>query len=129
MMSYVHHVRGRLRVRSRHLKGDRIAAQAICDALRSIEGVTEAVANPSTGSITVRYEHRRVAMATIWQVLHQEGVVASASPAIVEGDEGSVVRVNGEGPTPAQRLVDALVGLVVDKVLERSTLALLAALV
>jgi Heavy metal associated domain 2 len=128
-MLYVHHVPGRLRVRSRCLKGDRVAGLAVCAALRLIEGVTEAVTNPATGSVTVRYEHRRMAVGTIWQVLHREGVVASPYPTIVEGKQPGTVGTGGDGPTALEKLADTLLGVVVEKIVERSTLALFAALV
>jgi hypothetical protein len=127
-MLYVHHVPGRLRVRSRCLKRDRMAGLAACDAVRLIEGVTEAVTNPATGSVTVRYEQRRTSVGTIWQVLHREGVVASPYPAI-EGKPPGTVETGGNGPTALEKLADTVLGVVVEKIVERSTLALFAALV
>jgi hypothetical protein len=128
-MLYAHHVLGRLRVRSRRLKGDREAVLAVCDVLRSISGVSEATGNPSTGSVTIRYQHRQVAFATIWQVLYREGVVGSAVPAFGEGSEEGAARADGDGSTLAEKVIDTVIGAVVGKVLERSALALLAALV
>jgi hypothetical protein len=129
MTLYVHHVPGRLRVRARYLKGDETAGLGICEALRLIEGVTKAVNNPSTGSVTVSYEPRKTAIGTIWQVLYREGVVTTQYPAIAEGTTAEIVRTGWNHPTAREKLVDTLLGMLVEKLVERSALALFAALV
>jgi len=102
---------------------------AVCDVLRSVGGVSEATGNPSTGSVTIIYRQRVVTVDTIWQMLHREGIVASAFPAINEGTSERTIPTDPNGATAAAKVVDAVVGAVLGTVLERSALALLAALV
>jgi hypothetical protein len=128
-MLYVHHVPGRLRVRSRQLKGDPQAAQALCVGLRSIAGVSEAVGNASTGSVTVKYDRRHWTIDMVWKTLHREGIVASAVPAIAEIEKCRFEGAASNGPTATGKLVEAVVSVLVDKLMERSALALIAALI
>jgi Heavy metal associated domain 2 len=51
-----HDIVGRLRIVVPHVQDDARAAAALCAVLRGIDGVTEARANTTTGSVIVRYD-------------------------------------------------------------------------
>ena len=50
-MSYVHHIPGRIRIRTQALKGNPAEAAAQADWLRSLAGVEDVAVNPLTGSV------------------------------------------------------------------------------
>lgn len=126
-MLYVHHVPGRLRVKLRHLKGNREAGLRICDSVNLLGGVIEAVSNPATGSVIVHYDHRRLSIEELWQALHFAGVVDSPLPVMPDHDRLPAMSQNQQGA--AEKLLDRLMGIVVEKAMEHSARALIAALV
>jgi Heavy metal associated domain 2 len=125
-MLYVHHVPGRLRVKVCHLKGDREAGLRVCQHVRVLAGVNEAVSNPATGSIIVHYDRRRVSIVEIWQAIYRAGVVDAPAPSIQDYERPMVSR---NEPSTAEKLFDQLVGVVVEKAMEHSARVLIAALV
>jgi hypothetical protein len=56
MTPYVHHVRGRLRLRDPSLKNNPALANATAAALNRVPGIRSAQANVVTGSVLVYYE-------------------------------------------------------------------------
>lgn len=129
LVTYVHHVPGRLRLRLGRLKANEPAAQAACEALRPLPGVTHVESNPATGSVTIRYDSRESALDAVWKVLHREGLVASPVP-----DLGVPVETGpARGVTTGSRIVggaaEAVIGFLVEKLLERSAIALIGALI
>lgn len=136
-MLYVHHVPGRMRVRVRHLKGNREAGRRLCARLRLLGGVRQAAANPATGSIIVHYDHRLVAIADLWRVLHEAGAVDAPAPPIVQDPiardpiardhEYSIVPQTAQ--SAAETLFKQLIAVMVEKAMQHSARALLAALV
>ncbi len=127
MMLYVHHVPGRLRLRTPMLKGRPQAAQSACDTAIGILGVTEVRANAATGSLLITYDRHRATPATLWQALREHGLAAGPLP-IKEG--APVTRAEIHCPEPSESGVFAVVaGLCLDKLLEHSAAALLGALI
>ena len=58
MTDYLHHVPGRLRIRSRTLRGDTASRNAALRKLRALSGVRSVRHNAKAGSVTVCYDIR-----------------------------------------------------------------------
>ena len=133
MTQYVHHVPGRLRVRSAILKRNPYAAAMVASDLGSHKGVRSAEASPRTGSITVVYDPDIAQLATIKAYLrdaghlrdtgHLSGQGAAVMPARTLTLSGEAIRASGEV------VAKTVFGVVVEKLIERSAVALVAALV
>ena len=125
-MLYVHHVPGRLRVKVRHLKGNRDAGSRVCQYVHSLAGVTEAVSNPATGSVIVHYDRRWVSLVEIWQALYHSGAVDTLVPPMLDNERPTMSQ---NAHSAAEQLLDQLIGIAVEKAVEHSARALIAALV
>lgn len=121
MPQYMHHVPGRLRLRIARLKGNGHSAQVARDVAASVPGVYDATANPLTGSLIVRYDHRRIALEDLWAALHAQGIVGKHLPA----DHGAAPAWSAAADQLAEKLMSQLLG----KLVERSALALVGALI
>lgn len=117
MTSYIHHTPGRLRVRSALIKRDAAAAERVRQVLISHPGVSAVDASPVTGSITIRYVPDQVEHRHLLSVLEGHGHLgpAAAAPA---------------GPAALGERIGAKVGsMLLEKLVERSATALIAALI
>lgn len=113
MVSYLHHVPGRLRVRMPGVKRNPPAARAVERALMTAQaGVTKVRANPLTGSVTVHYDIARTAPAPVLARLLALGEQHAESPA-------------AWSPPAAPGMLDRLAERVVWALLERAALAML----
>lgn len=119
MSHYTHHVPGRLRVKSPHLKRNPRRAEEAQLHLGGIEGVLSAEANPLTGSLLITYDARRVGAEALFDSLRGLGHVGAGHPA-----PASVPAAHD----PVQRMTDTLVNKLVETALERSATALIAAI-
>lgn len=117
MSHYIHHLPGRLRVKSPHLKGDARRADAARTHVGSLEGVLSAEANPLTGSLLISYDVNRVGAEALLDALRHQGHVAGHTP--LPGIPS---------PGYGQRLSDTVVNKLVETALERSATALIAAI-
>jgi hypothetical protein len=121
---YLHHVPGRLRIQTSELQ-HKSAALSACGALARIDGVDDARFNPMTGSLLVRYDHRRLKAASLWDALCGCGIVSGARPI---DDDGGVIRIAGHGVESAPvgtELLTAVAGIAAERVLERVAIALI----
>lgn len=122
MAHYIHHVPGRLRIRTPRLKRDAIRAEAAEAFVLTIEGVTAARANSVTGSLTVAYQRDVVGAETILEALALHGCY---QPELVQHADHQL-------PHMAARaggvLGKALFGMVLEKAVERSAFALIGAI-
>lgn len=122
MGHYIHHVPGRLRIRTPRLKRDAVHAEAAEAFALTIEGVTAARANCVTGSITVGYQRDVVSAETILDALALRGYYQPES----------VQHADHQLPAMASRAGDvlgkALFGMALEKAVERSALALIGAI-
>ncbi len=116
MSHSIHHVPGRLRIRSRSFRCDPLSAKRAEGELQATEGVREVRVNPRAGSITVHYEPERLTQARILERLEQAGCLGAS----IRADQGEtrVHEVFGK----------ALVGAVMQKAVERSALRLVSVL-
>lgn len=117
MSQYIHHLPGRLRVKSPHLKGDAGRAHAAREQVSGLDGVLGAEANPITGSLLIHYDLNRVGAEALLDALRRQGHLAAHTPL-----PGIPV------PGYAQRLADTMVHKLVETAIERSATALLAAI-
>jgi copper chaperone CopZ len=116
MSHYIHHVPGRLRIRSSSFRCDPVSARIAEGELSATEGVREVRVNPRAGSITVHYDTVHLTQAQILERLEQVGCLG----ATLRADQGST-RVH-------EAFGKALVGAVMQKAVERSALRLVSVL-
>jgi copper chaperone CopZ len=117
MSEYIQHVAGRLRLKLPQMRKDPQRAQEIQSAACRISGVISVDANIVTGSLLVRYDKRRVDAERIVSSMAEMGLLSAQ------------VRTRAAQPRPeASPLADKVVGVLVEKLIERSAIALMGAL-
>ena len=127
-MTYIHHVPGRLRLQTPRLKGNRQAAEAALDKAIAITGILEARVSAVTGSLLITYDKRKLTSGVLWQSLCKSGIVSGPSPI----EEAAPVTRAWIGPPNAvseQGLSGLLAGIIAERLLERSAVALVGALI
>jgi hypothetical protein len=122
MSHYVHHVPGRLRVKSPELKRNERNAATLQQALGSARGVTAAEVNTLTGSVVISYDRHTTSPHHIWDTLKQHGLIDAQLALEHAGD--AVTHAVGKA---AQSVGKFAAGFVLEKVLERSAVALIGA--
>lgn len=118
MSRYIHHVPGRLRVKSPRLKRNGPEATRTVAHMQQLHGVASAEVNTVTGSLLIHYDTNLVAAQTLLNTLRSLGHV--------HPEQGHGVPY--QGPGLGQKISDAVVNKLVETVLERSATALVAAL-
>jgi copper chaperone CopZ len=123
MTSYTHHISGRLRIRYPQLKNNPARAKVVETALRKIDGVLSVETSAVTGSLLIRYDaragKRTALLEKLYHAKQQLGLVPYApAPAARTSQQRNVAEV----------LADKALNMIVEKCIERSTYALLAAL-
>jgi hypothetical protein len=113
----VHHVPGRLRLRSALLRGDVNRSELARRDLAAVEGVTSVAANPCTGSLLVEYDTAVMPPDKIIDVLTSRGYNAATAEERDEPRAGW-----------ADHLAGAVKDWVIGAVADRLALALIAAL-
>jgi hypothetical protein len=94
----------------------------------AIEGVIEASANPATGSLIIHYDREALTPERLWGRLCEQRLVSG--PSIFA--DCPITRANLHPPAGASVgdwLVDAVLGVVIDKLVARSTAAVTDALI
>lgn len=119
MTHYIHHVPGRLRIKSPHLKRNAQAAHQARQYMEQVDGVLASEVNPVTGSLLIHYDAQRVGAQTLLNSLRGLGYVPP---------EQGYLPVQ-QGPNLAQTLSDKVVNKLVETVIERSATALIAAII
>ncbi|AHF03273.1 hypothetical protein MARPU_04770 [Marichromatium purpuratum 984] len=116
MSHYIHHVPGRLRIRSAALRCRSLLDGEARRELQALEGVTEVRFNPRAASLTLLYDPARIGRAQLFEALERHGCVE------VESRSGKLA-------TRAGTLFGkALVGAFVNKAVERSAYKLVSVL-
>lgn len=123
MTSYTHHISGRLRIRYPQLKNNPARAKVVETALRKIDGVLSVETSTVTGSLLVRYDTRSSKRPALLEKLYQ----AKQQLGLVPHTSAPVART-GPQRTTAEVFADKALGMIVEKCIERSAYALLAAL-
>lgn len=117
----MHHVPGRLRVKVPAIKGDARQAQELCARLRARPGVIDAEANPVTGSVLVRYDVGRIGGDAVLARLREEGAACGGPLPRPQSHHGASAEWS-------QRLGEKAVDKLIETLVERSAIALVAAL-
>lgn len=115
MSLYIHHVPGRLRVRTQSLRCQPSRIMQAARELSDLPGVGEVSINAKAGSITVRYDPERHCQGELLAVLEEVGCigarqVANSDNAPLAGLFGKAL-VGALAQTVAQRSVATLVGV------------------
>lgn len=122
MAQYMHHVPGRLRIKSPVLKRNEQEAKAVQELLLDQQGVLRSEVNPLTGSILVLYDGSVVQVQWIVGLLKRQGYLESSvlvHPAALSFKQPFKQPMSGAGEVLLKALVEALV--------ERSAAALIRA--
>lgn len=108
MAQYMHHVPGRLRIKSPVLKRNEQEAKAVQELLLDQQGVLRSEVNPVTGSILVLYDGSVVQVQWIVGLLKRQGYLESSvlvHPAALSFKQP----MTGAGEVLLKALVEALV--------------------
>lgn len=117
MSQYIHHVPGRIRVRSQALRCRGEKALAAQRRLTGMAGVRSIRINPRIGSITVHYDAELLRRADLLATLEEIGCLSASS----RSDVGM--------RKVAETFSKALVGAVMQKAAEQSARTLVGALI
>jgi hypothetical protein len=113
----VHHVPGRLRLRSAAMKGNALTSENVRQQLAEIEGVISVAANPHTGSFLLKYHPPVVPRGNVAEVLASRGFIAQPA------EEGTA-----SASGLRDELLDALKSWVAKALAERLALAVIGVL-
>jgi hypothetical protein len=114
----VHHLPGRLRLRSARLKGNARASEEARLHFAQLTGITSAMANDCTGSLLVEYDPSVISPGSVVDVLRASGYNILAAAA----------EVTEPGPAWTEQLAAAMKDRVINAVAERLALAMIGAL-
>jgi Heavy metal associated domain 2 len=116
-LTVVHHVPGRLRLRSAALKGNSDLCEIVQRRLADCPGLTALTLNPHTGTLLVLYDPAVTAAGDMAQTLVARGFTLALSPAEARPIDDW-----------ADRLAGALGRLLIESLAERLTAAMIGAL-
>jgi hypothetical protein len=122
MAEYIHHVPGRLRVKSRVLKRNERAAAIAREHLDAVPGVTGSQINMITGSVVVRYDTGITDSRVILEGLAARLDLRAIPPVEPRGGHRA-------GTTIAAGVGRKLLDKVIETAVERSAMALIGALI
>src|SRR5437764_11551706 len=94
MLEYVHLVPGRLRLKNPVLRHQRRAAEAEA-YIGAIPEVSNAVANPAIGSITIHFDNQRLSICDLWERLSALGYASGQCPALFTAESTSALDPDG----------------------------------
>ena len=123
MTRYIHHISGRLRTRYPQLRNNPRGVRATEAAIRQIKGVLSVEASAVTGSLLIRYDpagvERETLLAAIQETKLKLGLIQPSQPPV----PSSVNHVSR-----SEKLCDKVLGMLLEKCIERSAIAIFAAL-
>jgi hypothetical protein len=127
MTHYVHHVPGRIRVRTPALKRKPARAEQVKTTLEAAPGVLDCAINVLTGSVTIRYDRDLVSADEVTLMLARSGATVASVPPLPNAANSELV--SGSQVYKASSTVGKfIVGFAVEKIVERSALALVGAI-
>jgi hypothetical protein len=126
MAHYVHYVPGRLRIKSAFLKRNEAGARQVRELLAGIEGVAGAQTNSVTGSVLISYDTERTSAHELLHALKRAGYCCRSTQ-LPDGQASFADRLAGTLSDAGERAGKAAVGVLVEKMVERSALALIGA--
>ena len=127
MSHYIHHVPGRLRIKTALLKRNDAQASAVRALLGTIPGVTTAEVSTITGSIVINYDRDTASSTAILDTLREHGYISNS--ATVSKDVAGDQTVTDTMAMAGQALGKALFGVLMEKALEHSAMALIGAII
>lgn len=124
-MNCIHHMAGRLRLKFPELKGLAKFADAVEKAIRQLPTVRLVQANSLTGSLLIHYDARGEEQTTLLQAI-EDILTNRFGLALSKG----ISRTSSLRSLPAydNPIADRAVNMMIEKIVERSTLALLGVL-
>lgn len=133
-LSYVHHVPGRLRVRTSILKKNTHRADEVKNLLLRMPGISCAEVNELTGSVTVQYDASRASLPPLLEALRQQGCLSSDAATALTAPRPHSAQLHAptrflDGSAPANvvgKVAKAAAFILFEKALEHSVLLLLA---
>lgn len=123
MPQYVHHVPGRLRVKCPLLKGNAPSAEAVRQLLSAEEGIGSCEVNLVTGSVLVRYDESTTNAYRVLDLLKRGGYIGPGVT-LHSQDHSLEETVSGMGKMVSK----AVMGVLVERMVERSAVALVGAI-
>jgi hypothetical protein len=117
MSQYIHHVPGRIRVRSKAFQCFGARADTARARLMAMDGIRQVEINQRASSLIVQYDPERVSRAALFATLEDLGCMAA-----VRRDNAHLRKVG-------ETFGKALVGAMVQKAVERSARTLVAAVI
>lgn len=127
MAAYVHHTPGRLRVRTAAIKRNEKGAAAVRELLASHAGVRDCTANTVTGSLLIRYDADLIAPDRLLEWLRSAGYCCDQTVLPARGTRTQPKL--SQGLSQAGSAVSRTVmGVLVEKAVERSAVALIGAI-
>ena len=128
MYGQTHHLRGRLRLRFSHLKNNFTQLTGVIESLQAVAGVSSVEGTPLTGGMLVFYDTAIGDTRKFWDdieaVLKLHGLHHNPRPLARQPGAAAPSRAGAAASGIAGLLVDKLA----DKLVERSAMALRAAL-
>ncbi len=125
MSHYVHHIPGRLRVRSAAIKRNESQASAVKALLAGIPGVRSSEVNTLTGSIVVHYDPAVTSGPAVSAVLREKGYFSH--PVLPQGPVMLRTSAGRHGDV-GSRFAKKLATYALETALERSVVVLVGAL-
>lgn len=122
-IDFAHHLPGRPRLKAASFKRNARAIVKARRALAGIDGVTSVAASLCTGSLLVRYDPNIVSAGDLVKVLAEHGYVTAPVATPGQNADGQ----GGDGWVA--HLIGAILRLLADALVERATVALIAALI
>jgi copper chaperone CopZ len=123
MTHYVHHVPGRLRVKTPALKRQEHRACEVKTYLESIEGVFDVEVSTVTGSVLIKYDAARVNPAVLLNSMRDLGLVHHDH---VTGNHTGAVST---GSPLANSAANTFLNKLLETAIEKSAVALIAAVI
>jgi cation transport ATPase len=123
--NYIHHVPGRLRVRTPLLKGQAQRATQVQKTLAQLHGVRSAEVNPVTGSIKVHYDAGQTTHRPLLDHLRLCGYLSATDQPV---PYTPTYKLRWASATSVDRVAKVAGAYLLEKAVERSILLLLAAL-
>lgn len=119
MTRYIHHIPGRLRIRSKVFLRNSARQRAAVRELHALDGVTTVRVNNKAGSVTVCYEVEMIDVEEILLLLEDHGCSIAAAPAH-EFTQTAPAREMTQAAPPVVSTVAAMFGkMLVGKLMEK----------
>jgi copper chaperone CopZ len=129
LIDYLHDLPGRLRVRSRLFRNNADLGAAVRSQLGAADGVRSVSVNPVTGSVLVFYDPARASVETLLETMNRHGCSMPSIP-LATRSRWRATRLPTTRRAPARHvpaISRAVAGFLVEKAIERSLTAVVAA--